>query len=74
MLEAIVDKLKRGENVQNRQLKTGLGYAGLMDQHHPGRHWQRLEDGRLRCDICPRQCKLREGQRGLFIWAWSNPI
>ena len=36
-----------------------------MDQHHPGRHWQRLEDGRLRCDICPRQCKLREGQRGL---------
>ncbi|MGB0228963.1 MAG: hypothetical protein ACPGD7_13535 [bacterium] len=45
-----------------------------MDQHHPGRHWQRLEDGRLRCDICPRQCKLREGQRGLFIWAWSNPI
>ena len=36
-----------------------------MDQHHPGRHWQRLEDGRLRCDICPRQCKLRKGQRGL---------
>ena len=36
-----------------------------MDQHHPGKHWQRLEDGRLRCDICPRQCKLREGQRGL---------
>ena len=36
-----------------------------MDQHYPGRHWQRLEDGRLRCDICPRQCKLREGQRGL---------
>ena len=36
-----------------------------MDQHHPGRHWQRLKDGKLRCDICSRQCKLREGQRGL---------
>jgi len=36
-----------------------------MTINHPGRHWQRLEDGRLRCDICPRQCKLREGQRGL---------
>lgn len=28
-------------------------------------HWHRLEDGRLQCDICPRYCKLREGQRGL---------
>ena len=36
-----------------------------MTINHPGRHWQSLEDGRLRCDICPRQCKLREGQRGL---------
>ncbi len=31
----------------------------------PGRHWQFLEDGRVRCDICPRQCKLRKDQRGL---------
>jgi pyruvate formate lyase activating enzyme len=35
----------------------------------PGRteskHWHRLEDGRLQCDICPRFCKLQEGQRGL---------
>ncbi len=29
------------------------------------RHWHRLEDGRLQCDLCPRFCKLREGQRGL---------
>ncbi|MDP7137851.1 MAG: AmmeMemoRadiSam system radical SAM enzyme [SAR324 cluster bacterium] len=36
-----------------------------MTINHPGRHWQSLEDGRLRCDICPQQCKLREGQRGL---------
>ena len=31
----------------------------------PGRHWHRLDDGRIQCDVCPRFCKLREGQRGL---------
>ena len=31
----------------------------------PGRYWHRLEDGRLQCDLCPRYCRLREGQRGL---------
>ena len=29
------------------------------------RYWHRLEDGRVQCDVCPRACKLREGQRGL---------
>src|SRR4028119_1011494 len=29
------------------------------------RHWHRIEDGRLQCDVCPRGCKLRDGQRGL---------
>ncbi|WP_040784679.1 AmmeMemoRadiSam system radical SAM enzyme [Nocardia pneumoniae] len=29
------------------------------------KHWHRLDDGRLQCDVCPRACKLREGQRGL---------
>ena len=28
-------------------------------------HWHRLDDGRIQCDVCPRACKLREGQRGL---------
>jgi len=32
---------------------------------HPGRYWHRLDDGRVRCDLCPRACALREGQRGL---------
>jgi len=31
----------------------------------PTRYWHRLEDGRIQCDLCPRFCKLREGQRGL---------
>ena len=28
------------------------------------RFWHRLDDGRVRCDVCPRGCSLREGQRG----------
>tara|TARA_B100000676_G_C18045911_1_gene827916 strand:- start:653 stop:1750 length:1098 start_codon:yes stop_codon:yes gene_type:complete len=31
----------------------------------PGRYWQTLDDGRIQCQICPRLCKLRNGQRGL---------
>src|SRR6476469_9663935 len=31
----------------------------------PTKHWHRLEYGRIQCDVCPRACKLREGQRGL---------
>jgi len=27
--------------------------------------WHLLDDGRVQCDICPRYCKLRPGQRGL---------
>ncbi len=36
-----------------------------MNDTVPGRYWRRLEDGRVQCDLCPRFCKLREGQRGL---------
>ncbi len=31
---------------------------------HPGRWWHRLADGRVECHLCPRGCKLHEGQRG----------
>jgi pyruvate formate lyase activating enzyme len=31
----------------------------------PTRYWHVLGDGRVQCDLCPRACKLREGQRGL---------
>ena len=33
--------------------------------YHPTSHWHALDDGRVQCDICPRACKLRDGQRGL---------
>jgi len=29
-----------------------------------GRYWSRLDDGRVLCELCPRYCRLREGQRG----------
>ena len=32
---------------------------------HPGRWWHTIEDGaRIQCDLCPRDCKLHDGQRG----------
>ena len=31
---------------------------------HPGRWWHALDDGRIQCDLCPQECKLRDGQRG----------
>ena len=36
-----------------------------MSQSFPTDYWHRLADGRIQCDLCPRYCKLREGQRGL---------
>jgi pyruvate formate lyase activating enzyme len=39
----------------------------------PTRHWHRLDDGRVQCDICPRACRLHEGQRGLcFVRARTD--
>ncbi|UCD67932.1 MAG: AmmeMemoRadiSam system radical SAM enzyme [Betaproteobacteria bacterium] len=31
---------------------------------YPGRWWHMLDDGRIQCDLCPRDCRLHEGQRG----------
>ena len=41
--------------------------------HVSGRYWHKIDDGRLQCDVCPRFCRLREGQRGLcFVRARAN--
>jgi len=37
----------------------------MPNEHYPGRYWHKLDDGRIQCDICPRDCKLKDGQRGL---------
>jgi len=31
----------------------------------PARYWHVLDDGRVQCDVCPRYCRLHDGQRGL---------
>jgi pyruvate formate lyase activating enzyme len=31
---------------------------------HVARWWHVLDDGRIQCDLCPRDCKLGDGQRG----------
>ncbi|MHB9119748.1 MAG: AmmeMemoRadiSam system radical SAM enzyme [Burkholderiales bacterium] len=31
---------------------------------YPARYWHKLGDGRIQCDLCPRDCKLHDGQRG----------
>jgi pyruvate formate lyase activating enzyme len=37
----------------------------MPDTVVPTRYWHRLDDGRVQCDLCPRHCRLRQGQRGL---------
>ena len=32
--------------------------------NYPARWWHVLDDGRIQCDLCPRDCRLHEGQRG----------
>lgn len=36
----------------------------MLEQGFVTRHWHDLTDGRVQCDVCPRACRLREGQRG----------
>ncbi len=31
----------------------------------PARYWTRQGDGQIQCDVCPRRCRLQDGQRGL---------
>ncbi len=37
----------------------------VTESSYPTHYWHVLDDGRVQCDMCPRFCKLREGQRGL---------
>jgi pyruvate formate lyase activating enzyme len=36
----------------------------LTQADYPGRWWAMRPDGRIECQLCPRFCKLNEGQRG----------
>lgn len=43
---------------------SGRIAAARSPGEHPGRWWHSLPDGRIQCDLCPRDCRLHEGQRG----------
>ncbi len=47
--------MNKSETAQSRDALDGV----------PARYWQKLADGRIQCDLCPRYCKLHDGQRGL---------
>ena len=36
----------------------------MQDSNYPARYWHMLGDGRMQCDLCPRDCRLHEDQRG----------
>lgn len=45
----------------------------VPETSHPARWWHPLPDGRIQCDLCPRDCRLHEGQRGLcFVRKMEN--
>ena len=37
----------------------------VQDSVRATRYWHALDDGRVQCDVCPRFCKLHDGQQGL---------
>lgn len=41
------------------------------DSLHPARYWQKMENGRIECRLCPRFCHLKDGQRG-FCYVRQN--
>ncbi|MCA9088402.1 MAG: AmmeMemoRadiSam system radical SAM enzyme [Planctomycetaceae bacterium] len=44
-----------------------------MNSTVSGRYWHVLDDGRIQCDLCPRFCKLHDGQRGFcFVRACED--
>ena len=42
-----------------------------MNEPYIGRYWSRTDDGKVLCDLCPRACKLGDGQRA-FCFVRQN--
>jgi len=37
----------------------------IPEENHPTKYWHEIDDGRVQCDLCPRYCRLSDGQRGM---------
>ena len=54
-------------------MSAAIPYETTRVTAHAARWWHRLDDGRIQCDLCPRDCRLHEGQRGAcFVRAREN--
>jgi pyruvate formate lyase activating enzyme len=42
-----------------------MSSTSLDETNYPARFWHATADGRIQCDLCPRDCRLQEGQRGM---------
>jgi len=42
-----------------------------IQENYPGRFWHKVENNRILCNLCPRNCVLGEGQRG-FCFVRQN--
>ena len=55
-----------GEALMMHENQEEIGNSGL-----PGRYWHKTEEGKIHCDLCPRACVLKEGDRG-FCFVRQN--
>jgi pyruvate formate lyase activating enzyme len=48
-------------------MQTYTPVVPFMEETQPirTRYWHALDDGRVQCDVCPRGCRMHDGQRGL---------
>jgi pyruvate formate lyase activating enzyme len=54
--------LTRINALLDARASLGVAMANPFDPH-PARFWHPLDDSRIQCDLCPRFCKLHDGQR-----------
>jgi len=56
--------MKREPTPAEREGETNTSRS-LPPEVVPTKYWSTLADGRVECTLCPRACRLQEGQRGL---------
>jgi pyruvate formate lyase activating enzyme len=63
----------RGTGRADVPAHPGRAPAEPITDTWPTTWWHALDDGRIQCDLCPRSCRLHEGQRGLcFVRACKD--
>jgi pyruvate formate lyase activating enzyme len=48
----------------DRKIMPAVPLSKQNTSDYPGRYWHRVEDNAIYCDLCPRACVLKEGDRG----------